>query len=50
MVDIKDGANYAPTAEAERVVGAGEFCFAVAHLDHGHIYGQTTDCAMPAPP
>lgn len=41
MADIKDGANYAPTTDAERVVGPGEFCFAVAHLDHGHIYGQT---------
>lgn len=40
MVDIKDGANYAPTGEAEKVVGAGEFCFAATHLDHGHIYGQ----------
>ena len=41
MVDIKDGANYAPTSETEKVVAPGEFCFAVAHLDHGHIYGQT---------
>ena len=41
MVDIKDGANYAPTAAAEQVVAPGEFCVAVAHLDHGHIYGQT---------
>lgn len=41
MVDISDGANYAPTSAAEKVVGPGEFCFAVAHLDHGHIYGQT---------
>ena len=41
MVDIRDGANYAPTAQAEKVVGAGEFCFASAFLDHGHIYGQT---------
>ncbi|MGB1140101.1 MAG: Gfo/Idh/MocA family protein, partial [Halioglobus sp.] len=41
MVDVKDGASYAPTAEAEKVVGPGEFQFAVAHLDHGHIYGQT---------
>ncbi len=41
MVDIGDGANYAPTAKAEQVVAAGEFCFAAAHLDHGHIYGQT---------
>ena len=41
MVDIKDGANYAPTGEADSVVGPGEFCFASAFLDHGHIYGQT---------
>lgn len=41
MVDIRDGANYAPTSQAEAVVGPGEFCFASAYLDHGHIYGQT---------
>lgn len=41
MVDIKDGASYAPSAGAERVVDPGEFCFAAAFLDHGHIYGQT---------
>jgi predicted dehydrogenase len=41
MADIKDGANYAPTTDAEKVVAPGEFSFAVAHLDHGHIYGQT---------
>ena len=41
MVDIKDGANYAPTSKAEKVVGPGEFVFASAFLDHGHIYGQT---------
>jgi predicted dehydrogenase len=40
MADIKDGANYAPTSEAKKVVGPGEFCFAAAYLDHGHIYGQ----------
>ncbi len=40
MVDIKDGANYAPSADVEPVVSAGQFCFAAAHLDHGHIYGQ----------
>ncbi len=40
MVDIKDGANYAPTADIEPVVGPGEFQFAAAHLDHGHINGQ----------
>lgn len=41
MFDSKDGANYAPTAQAEKVVAPGEFCFAAVHLDHGHIYGQT---------
>ena len=41
MVDIKDGASYAPTGQAEQVVAPGEFCFAAAYLDHGHIYGQT---------
>jgi predicted dehydrogenase len=41
LVDIKDGANYAPTGAAEQVVAPGEFCFAAAYLDHGHIYGQT---------
>ncbi|QBG47479.1 Gfo/Idh/MocA family oxidoreductase [Verrucomicrobia bacterium S94] len=38
---ISSGADYAPTAEAEKVVGPGEFIFASAFLDHGHIYGQT---------
>lgn len=41
MVDIKDGASYAPTGAAQQVVSPGEFCFAAAFLDHGHIYGQT---------
>jgi len=41
VADIKDGANYAPTSSASQVVSAGEFCFAAAYLDHGHIYGQT---------
>ena len=40
MVDISDGANYAPTAKAEVVVGPGEFQFAAVGLDHGHINGQ----------
>lgn len=39
--NIGDGANYAPTAESIKVVEPGEFNFAVAFLDHGHIYGQT---------
>lgn len=41
MADIKDGANYAPSSPTEQVVAPGEFCFAAAFLDHGHIYGQT---------
>ena len=40
MVDIKDGASYAPTAKVEPVVAPGEFQFAAAYLTHGHIYGQ----------
>lgn len=40
MVDIKDGANYAPTSQAEKVVAPGQFKFAAAYLDHGHINGQ----------
>ncbi len=37
----KDGMNYAPEFKGgERVVGAGEFVFAAAYFDHGHIYGQ----------
>jgi len=36
-----DGANYAPTTATKAVVQPGEFKFAAAFLDHGHIYGQT---------
>jgi len=36
-----DGMSYAPQGVPKPVVGAGEFPFAVAHLDHGHIFGQT---------
>ncbi len=32
--------NYAPQGKPRPVVKAGEFIFAAAHLDHGHIYGQ----------
>jgi predicted dehydrogenase len=35
-----DGMNYAPQGKPSPVVKAGEFTFAAAHLDHGHIYGQ----------
>lgn len=40
MVNIADGASYAPSATVEPVVSPGEFPFAAAFLDHGHIYGQ----------
>ncbi len=40
-MSIKDGANYAPEAKSKPVVKPGEFRFAAAYLDHGHIYGQT---------
>jgi len=35
-----DGMNYAPQGKPTPVVRPGEFVFAAAHLDHGHIYGQ----------
>ncbi|MBM3841874.1 MAG: Gfo/Idh/MocA family oxidoreductase [Verrucomicrobia bacterium] len=35
-----DGMNYAPQGKPRPVVGPGEFVFAAAHLEHGHIYGQ----------
>jgi hypothetical protein len=40
-INVKDGANYAPSADSVKVVKEGEFYFAAAYLDHGHIYGQT---------
>lgn len=39
-MSISDGEGYAPTAGAEHVVAQGEFRFAAAFLDHGHINGQ----------
>jgi predicted dehydrogenase len=35
------GQNYAPEGKPQPVVKEGEFVFAAAALDHGHIYGQT---------
>jgi predicted dehydrogenase len=35
-----DGMNYAPSGKPNPVVKPGEFIFAAAHLDHGHINGQ----------
>jgi predicted dehydrogenase len=40
MTQKSDGMNYAPQGKPSPVVKAGEFTFAAAHLDHGHIYGQ----------
>ncbi len=37
---MKDGMNYAPKGKPSPVVKPGEFVFAAASLDHGHIYGQ----------
>ncbi len=36
-----DGMNYAPQGKPSPVVKDGEFIFAAAHLDHGHIMGMT---------
>lgn len=35
-----DGQNYAPRGKPNAVVKPGEFVFAAAHFDHGHIYGM----------
>ncbi len=35
-----DGSTYAPKGKPNPVVKAGEFVFAAAYLDHGHINGQ----------
>ena len=42
-VNRADGMNYAPVSavKPKPVVAPGEFVFAAAALDHGHIYGQT---------
>jgi len=40
MSQKADGQNYAPQGKPSPVVKPGEFAFAAAHLEHGHIYGQ----------
>jgi predicted dehydrogenase len=40
MHQKSDGQNYAPQGKPSPVVKAGEFVFAAAFLEHGHIYGQ----------
>ncbi|HMP89503.1 MAG TPA: Gfo/Idh/MocA family oxidoreductase [Kiritimatiellia bacterium] len=37
---MNDGMNYAPKGRPSPVCGPGDFVFAAAALDHGHIYGQ----------
>jgi predicted dehydrogenase len=37
---LSDGMNYAPEGKPSPVCRQGDFPFAAAHLDHGHIYGQ----------
>lgn len=39
-MSIKDGMNYAPKGKPQPVVQPGDFTFAAAALDHGHIYGM----------
>ncbi len=40
MSQKSDGMNYAPQGKPSPVVQPGEFIFAAAYLDHGHINGQ----------
>src|SRR6185369_14638400 len=40
MSQKSDGMNYAPQGKPSPVVKAGEFTFAAAYLEHGHIYRQ----------
>jgi predicted dehydrogenase len=43
----RDGMNYAPDmGHAKKVVPPGEFLFAAAAFDHGHIYGQIEGLAQ----
>jgi predicted dehydrogenase len=39
-MNTSSGMNYAPKGNPAPVVKPGEFVFAAAYLDHGHIYGQ----------
>ncbi|MCC5835662.1 MAG: Gfo/Idh/MocA family oxidoreductase [Opitutales bacterium] len=42
MDKLRDGMNWAPKAETPKpVVKKGEFIFASAFFEHGHIFGQT---------
>src|SRR6185295_8138930 len=42
MSNLRDGMNWAPEVEKPKpVVQPGQFAFASAFFEHGHIYGQT---------
>jgi len=44
---MTDGMNYAPTARVHKpVCERGEFPFAVAYMDHGHIFGMAANLAQ----
>lgn len=46
VIMSKDGMNYAPEMKkVQKVVESGEFNFAAAYFDHGHIYGQINGLA-----
>jgi predicted dehydrogenase len=40
MAKASEGMNYAPKGKPHPVVKKGEFAFAAASLEHGHIYGM----------
>ena len=44
-MSAKEGHNYAPEGKPRPVVKPGEFVFAAAYFDHGHIYGQINGLA-----
>jgi len=44
-MSAKEGHNYAPVGKPNPVVKPGEFVFAAAHYDHGHIHGQINGLA-----
>ena len=39
-MNMGDGMTYAPKGQPSPVVKPGEFCFAAAYANHGHIYGM----------
>jgi len=44
-MSAKEGHNYAPEGKPRPVVRPGEFIFAAAYYDHGHIHGQINGLA-----